>query len=227
MERVPPVTDQLLPDWARNVSEKLALATVDWGVAEPLRAEFILRQAEYSAAIAATADPSTMGPLATGRKNEAKRALLHVATLVVAMVRSQVGLAEPQRYEIGIRDRKSPTRRGRPTIVPRLRVLSVDGRTVTLGIRKEGTREEVANADSCMIFIHMGEQPPQELSEFTFAASASRATVDVTFPADAQSFATVWLVGFFVSGRKENGPACEPISTNLGKIWAGPRAVAA
>jgi hypothetical protein len=106
-----------------------------------------------------------------------------------------------------------------PDFAPLLSVTRVDGSVVSLRVRDPRQPDRKGRppaTDGISIMSHAGEQPPGDLSAFTFVANTGRVSIDVTFPASVPTGATVWFVASFFNNRKESGPTCTPVRATIG-----------
>jgi hypothetical protein len=65
------------------------------------------------------------------------------------------------------------------------------------------------------ILSYVGENAPDEMSQWKFEGNTTRSTLDVEFPPTVPAGAKVWLTAFWFNPRMQSGQACTPQFTNL------------
>jgi hypothetical protein len=65
----------------------------------------------------------------------------------------------------------------------------------------------------------VGATAAADISAWKFEGNTGRTNVEVVFPSTVAAGAVVWLTAFWFNGRKQSGPACAPVSTNVQGVW--------
>jgi hypothetical protein len=105
-----------------------------------------------------------------------------------------------------------------PAFAPALDILSVIGRTVKIRLHDStdaSRRGKPAGVIGANVFSFVGAAPPDDVANWKFEGGTGLTTIDVVFPNSAAPGAVVWLTAFWFNARKQSGPACAPLSTNL------------
>jgi hypothetical protein len=170
----------------------------------------------YTTALAACA-PEVRNKAATATKNAARDALKLVAEQTASLVNGTASVTDAMKVEAGIPPRAAPTRNPVPGFAPMLGVKSVRGWTVKIELidAATGKRARPPFTSGASVFSHVGETAPVDVNQWTFEGNCGRTTVDVVFDSSLPAGTKVWLCAFWFNGRKQSGPACAPVSTNL------------
>src|SRR5438067_1011799 len=97
-------------------------------------------------------------------------------------------------------------------------VLSVFAWTVRIrlyDIASVAMRGKPPGVNGAAVFSHVGETAPTDIGAWQFQGNTGKTNMDVVFPNTIAPGAKVWLTAFWFNGRKQSGPACNPVSTNL------------
>jgi hypothetical protein len=65
------------------------------------------------------------------------------------------------------------------------------------------------------VFSFVGAVAPSDMGSWKFEGSTGKTKVDVSFDNSNAPGTKVWLTAFWFNGRKQSGPACAPVATNL------------
>ena len=129
------------------------------------------------------------------------------------------GMTNPLRIELGLPPRDfEPTPIPPPGAAPGIVVKSAQGRTVKIrliDVAQPTRLGKPAGVSGASVFSFVGATPPADLANWKFEGNTSRTGVDVLFPTSVASGATVWFTAFWFNPRKQQGPACDPVSANL------------
>ncbi|HEV7301427.1 MAG TPA: hypothetical protein VGN72_18840 [Tepidisphaeraceae bacterium] len=175
--------------------------------------------AAYLAAYAVTAKPSMQSRAATIDKNQARERVKLVVRPIVSIIRGQTELSAAQQILIGL-----TVSGGRRTTVappderPRVRVVSVSGRTVRLSLRGQifGVRRRPRDARGATVFSYVGPHAAMDISAWRFCGNTQRATIDVAFPAELPPGSVVHLMACWYGTRSQPGPMSWPVQAYLG-----------
>jgi hypothetical protein len=213
-----PRTDPALLAWARHFIAVAGPAPEAFGLSA-------LQLAELSAATGAYADglrlcdPNIRNRVAVATKNAQREALKILARSLNNFVQGNLGVSDAQKVQLGLSVRGSRAATPVPESAPALMIRSVRQHTVSLSLQQAGTdtglRGRPRNVSGALVFSAAGEHAPTSQGEWKFETLASKAKFDVTFPATLPPGTRIWLTAMWFSHRKETGPACAPVGTNL------------
>jgi hypothetical protein len=174
--------------------------------------------AAFGTALAAC-DPNSRNKSAVAAKNTARNTLKTQARALASTINGTLTVTVAQKIALGIPPRATPSPVPAPSSAPALDVLSVSGWTVTVRLHdstsgsKRGKPPGVIGAS---VFSYTGATPPTDISAWKFEGNAGKVTkIEVAFANTLAAGAQVWLTAFWFNGRKQSGPACSPVSTNL------------
>ena len=104
-----------------------------------------------------------------------------------------------------------------PATKPKIEVLNVDGRVITLrlsDVLKPLSKAKPAGTAGASLFSFVGEVPPADVQAWTFEGNVTKPseiplTVDQSLTPDTK----VWFTAFWYNPRGLSGPATNPVST--------------
>lgn len=214
-----PRKDADLLTWSNNFNARLGTSASTYFMSTAQVTNYAAKHDAFADALALSSDPLTRTKGKIIAKNAAKRALLSVASSYGQMISNNIAVSDEAKADIGVTIRKTePTPITPPAFSPTLVVKSVDGNIVTVLVRgpevnKRGLPDGVNGAT---LFSHIGTAPPVNINDWKFEGSTGKNKIAIEFPLSAEPFSKVFITAFFFNPAKESGPACTPISTNLG-----------
>ena len=118
---IPPTRDFPLGQWAGDASELITKEPTAFGATAEQAAQLAELASAYNVALQRAKAIETRGPLATERKDSAKKDLLDYARGLIRMIQANPDVSEANRQELGIRPRQPRTPSQPPTSAPRPR----------------------------------------------------------------------------------------------------------
>jgi hypothetical protein len=214
-----PSRESDLVTFANNFEVKLSAAPTDYGVSVLQATAFTTLNGVWNAAYVAANDPSTRSPANIAAKNTAKENMLDGPGGIrelAALVQAHPGITAQQLTELGltVRDTK-PTPVPPPTVSPEIDFIPTGTRTIRIRLHNETTlsKKKPDGVKGAMVFYHIGESAPVELSEWTFHESVTRTTLDVDLPASVAPGTIIWFTAYWFNPRQQSGPATTPVNT--------------
>ncbi|HVT90406.1 MAG TPA: hypothetical protein VHD56_16250 [Tepidisphaeraceae bacterium] len=162
--------------------------------------------------------PATRTSVAVSKKNAAVKAMQRKAVMLAKLISSTPSVNDAQLISLGLLPRAKRTRRNVPTDPPLVQVLSVVGRLVKFRVCDKDSqtgRSKPFGACGAQIFSYVGEEPANDSRAFHFECFTSRTTVQLHFPNNVPSGATVWLSARWVNARGETSIASPPLNFTL------------
>ena len=211
-----PTTDAGFLAWANNVISLITPSPSTYGLVTGDVTSFTTLSSAFSACMLAC-DPAKRNKAAVVAKNTARLALKNGAFLLASKVYASPTVTDAQ-TALGMPPRAAPKRVPVPSTAPVLEVISADAWTVRMRLRTaEGARRGKAPGTSgASVFSYVGATPPTDMAGWKFEGSAGRVTaIDVHFPSTLAPGTKVYLCAFWFNGRKQSGPACDPVAVNL------------
>lgn len=172
----------------------------------------------FSDVLKATNEPSTRTPVVVAEKKTAKRILKKQSSLLGQIIRSNSTVSDTDLIALGLNLRDRRRRTPVPEHAPRVAVLGVRGRVVSLRISDSQSgafRAKASGAVAAQIFSFVGEELPQNGREYQYEKYATRAKTEVIFPNEVPSGATVWISARWQNKRGECSIACSPVRITL------------
>jgi hypothetical protein len=212
-----PATDTGLLQWSQNVVNLITPTPATYGLVAGDVTTYTALHNAYSTALAAC-DPSVRSKPAVITKNAARTALKNGATMLANKIYASPAVTDAQKTQLGMPPRTAPTPIPAPSSSPAIEVVSTTGWTVRIRLRDGGgaSRGKPAGTIGASVFSSVGATAPGDISEWKFEGNTGRVNkIDVTFPTTLAAGATVWFTAFWFNGRKQSGPASQPISANL------------
>jgi len=214
-----PNTDAALLAWSLNFSTLVSASPTTYALSAAQATAYAALHTAYATALAAC-DPTHRTKSIVSTKNAAKAALRQNARMLGGIVELTASVTNAQRLQLGLTIKTPPTPSPIPAAAPGLDVLATSGWTATIRLHdtastaKRGKPPGVAGAS---IFSWVGSgTAPLDVSAWKFEGITGRVNkVDIVFPNTLAPGAKVWFTAFWFNGRKQSGPACDPVSTNL------------
>jgi hypothetical protein len=213
-----PRTDPALLAWARHFIAVAGPEPESFGLSE-------LQLVEFSAATESFADglrlcsPNIRNKVAVATKNAQRESLKILARSLNNFVQGDRNVSDAQKVRLGLSVRGARATTPAPASAPALMIRSVRQHIVSVSLQQAGTdtglRGRPRNVSGALVFSAAGEHAPTSLGEWKFETLVSKAKFDVTFPATLPPGTRIWLTAMWFSHRKETGPACAPVGTNL------------
>ena len=216
-----PRAERDIVKWTNNFSSRLITDPQRYTVTEGQASAYAERQATFAAAHrAARVRGRAKSDTGVTVTKEMARVILEAETRkLVTQIRASKGVSVDDKLKLGIRMLNGPKHRiKRPDTAPGIEVLDVDGRTAhvrlidlenaIIGAKPKG----VAGA---VILSHVGAQPPTDPADWRFERNTTKCRFDFTFRGEIPAGETVWLTAYWYNPRREIGPACEAVCTNV------------
>ncbi len=214
-----PDTDAGLLAWSSNFSTLITATPTAYGLTAGNATDYATAQTAYASALTAATEPSTRGNATVLAKDIARDELIALTRLFARQVGNTMSVTDLQRQALGLTIRDpEPSPIPPPADWPGVQVRKVVGRTVSLRLintENPTRRAKPPGVIGASIFTFVGTTPPTEITDWVFEGNTGKTLVDVTFPSTVPAGATVFITCFWFNGRKESGPACPPVSTNL------------
>lgn len=217
----PPRKDADLVTWSTNFDTLITSSAATYGLDAAQAAGYNVLHNAFVSAYNIAANPNTNSKANVNAKNVAKESLLNDpngAWELVDIVQAFPGTTDTMRGQLGIRIPADPTPVGAPTTAPDLSIISTFGKTIKVRLRDQlnpDSRGKPPGVQGATIVYHVGDTVPSDPAEWSFSMNVSKTVFDVELPASIPAASKVWLTAFWFNARKESGPACQPVSTNI------------
>jgi hypothetical protein len=142
----------------------------------------------------------------------------HVSAFVELPAAADGSVTDGQKLSLGLNVKASPSPIPVPSSAPGLDVVSVSAWTVKIKLHdstSSAKRGKPPGVSGAAVFSFVGATPPTDIAAWKFEGNTGRTNIDVAFANTLAPGALVWLTAFWFNGRKQSGPACAPVSTNL------------
>jgi hypothetical protein len=212
-----PSTDAGLLAWSLNFNTLIQTGAVSYGLTVPLATAYGVLHDAYAAALAA-ADPAIRTRGSVAAKNTARANLKANARLLDRLVQGTGTVTDQQKRDLGLNVRSAPSPIPPPADAPGLDILSVSAWTVKIKLHDTASsakRGKPPGVTGASIFSFVGAEAPADIGSWQFEGNTGKTKGTVTFPNTLAAGAQVWITAFWFNGRKQSGPACAPVPTNL------------
>jgi hypothetical protein len=214
-----PSREASLVTWANNFSTLITATPTAFGLVAGQATSFATLNTAWVSAYNTAKAPTTRSPSNIQAKKTAKHALIANARQLAAIIQKYPSITNAQRSSLGLTVPSAPSPVPPPSDAPAMEITSVSGWTVNFRLHDATTgskRGKPAGVSGASIFSFVGATPPGDISAWKFEGSTSRTVkLQATFDSSTAPGTKVWLTAFWFNPRKQSGPACSPVSTNL------------
>ena len=221
-----PRTDADLLAFAQHYSTLITTAPTSYGLTTTIATTLAGKVTSYQTAFAAAVGASTRGPSTIFAKDQARRDLVAYIRTTAKQIQGTITVTDQQRQDLGLTVPAQPSPIPPPAFKPTIDIVSVSGNTVTIRIHSDGggpRRGRPPGVDGISIWSAVGAAAPTVEADWNNQGITTRTVVDITFPSTVTPGSKVWFTAFYFNPRKQNGPAADPVGTNI----AGGSAMAA
>lgn len=212
-----PTTDNGLLAWSLNFKDLITASPTSYGLVAADATAYGVVHTAYATALAAC-DPPQRSKTAVVAKNAARTSLKNAAILLANKIYGTATVTDAQKVELGIPPRSAPQPIPAPSAAPVLQVIWSDAWTVRIRLRDASgiSRGKPAGVSGASIFSYVGATAPTDLSAWQFEGSTGKVNkIDLAFSDTLPAGTKVFICAFWFNGRKQSGPACDPVAVNL------------
>jgi hypothetical protein len=212
-----PSGDTALLAWSLNFNTLITATPTAYGLTAALATAYGTLHTAYATALAAC-EPPLRNKSAVSTKNVARTNLKNDARLLANMVNGTASVTNAQKISLGLNVRSSPSPIPVPSTWPAMEITSVSAWTVKIKLHDSASgkkRGKPPGVSGASVFSFVGTDAPTDIGAWKFEGNTGRTVIDVAFANTIAAGAKVWLTAFWFNGRKQSGPACAPVATNL------------
>lgn len=206
--------------FSSNFSSRIVRDPQRFGLTQGQGAAYAERQAAFATAYRAAKSRRAKSDTSATVTKEFARIILEAETRkLVNLIRANKSVCVDDKLKLGIRRLTGPKHRiKRPDVAPGLEILSVDGRTMK--VRLIDLEDAVIGAKprgvaGAVIMSYVGAEPPADPAAWRFERNTTKARFEFTFRGEIPPGETVWLTAYWYNPRRETGPACDAVCTNI------------
>ena len=202
--------------WARTFTAVVGPAAAEYGVPADLMTRFGQATAVLASAWDAAAETNTRTRVTVEAKDEALAAMKRLARECVSHVQGTASVTNAMKVAAGVTVRDArPSPSPVPTDQPFVKVVSVDGRTVTVELRQHADRRgRPAKVAGATVFASPTGVVGGAADDWRFVANTTRTRLEIPFPPSATGD-TVYVTAYWNNSRDQAGPAARPVAVNL------------
>lgn len=214
-----PGREASLITWSNNFSTLISATPTAFGLTAAQATAFATVNTAWVTAYNTAKNSLTRSPANIITKNQAKKTMIAEARQLAGVIQKFPTITNTQRSELGLTVPSTPSPIPVPSSAPAVEINSVSGWTVNVRLHDSTSgskRGKPAGVSGASLFSFVGATAPADIASWKFEGNTGRtAKLQVTFDSSNAPGAKVWLTAFWFNNRKQSGPACDPISTNL------------
>ena len=213
-----PSREASLVAWSNNLSSLISATPTAFGLTAAQATAYATLNTAFDTAYNTIKNNTTRSPANIIAKNQAKKNLIASARQLAGVIQKYPAITNAQRSALGLTVPNMPSPIPPPGTAPALEIGVVSGFAVNVKLHDSASgskRGKPAGVSGASIFSYVGAVPPADISAWKFEGNTSKTAVQVQFPNTTAAGATVWLTAFWFNPRKQSGPACAPVSTNV------------
>jgi hypothetical protein len=213
-----PRSDADLLAFALHYSGLITATPTAYGLTALIATTLSGKVSTYQTAYTAAVGPNTRGPAAVLAKVEARKDLVEYIRTTAKQIQGTMTVTNAQRQALGLTVASHPSPIPPPAFKPSIDIVSVSGNTVRIRIHEDGQptgRGRPPGVDGISLWSAVGASAPTSESDWTNEGITTKTVIDVNFPATVTPGSKVWFTAFYFNPRKQNGPAADPVGTNI------------
>lgn len=213
-----PAREASLITWSNNFNTLITATPTAFGLVAAQATTFAALNAAWVAAYNTARNSLTRSPANIIAKNQAKHAMIVNARLLAGVIQKFPAITNTQRSELGLTVPNVPSPIPPPATSPAMEITTVSAWTVNLRLHDSTSgskRGKPAGVSGASLFSFVGATAPADIASWKFEGNTGRTKISVVFDSSNPPGAKVWLTAFWFNYRKQSGPACTPVSTNL------------
>jgi hypothetical protein len=211
-----PHSDAGLLEFTANFSRLISNKPAQYGLGDAIVEAYQALQEDFSAKLTAAVDPGTRGKRTVFLKDESRKLLVAETRKIAKQINGMISVTNDQRQALGLtiaETKRTPA--PVPQQKPFIKVLKMDGRTVSIRLQQDSSRRgKPAKVMNATILTHTGPTMPTASSGWDFVTNTGKTQLDIPFAPSATGD-TVWITAFWNNERNESGPAATPLQINL------------
>lgn len=203
---------------AANLVEIVTPAPATYGVPTATLTAYTTLTNNFISLLELATEPATRTTVSVENKNAAMKLLRSASVDIAKLITATQTVTNGMLLALQLNPRIIPQPRPVPMAPPAVDVKSVTGRIATLRVhdaQSENRRGKPFGATGAMIYTFVGENPPEDPTQYYCQGVATRTYVDVLFPNSVPSGATVWVSACWIGPRGQLGNGSAPRSFTL------------
>jgi hypothetical protein len=218
-----PRRDADLLVWSTNFVARIEEYGSAIGLTDPQVLGYTALQEAYAAAYALIQDGATRSPSNIVLKDQARKLLIAQTRILVGIAQKFPGTSDAMRTAMKINVRKIPARKNRPTEMPKIDVLSIVNRIVSLKLSDAADPDNKglpADALGANVYTFVGDEPPTDPKLWQTRGTITRTRGQIEIEGTAA--ATVWITAAWFNSQG-TGPGRYPfVQANVAEVKETP-----
>ena len=213
-----PARDANLVAWSNNFNTLISATPTAFGLVAAQATAYATLNTAFDTAYNTIKNNTTRSPANILAKNAAKKTLITSARQLAGVIQKYPSITNSQRSALGLTVPSKPSPVPPPSAAPALEIGAVSGYTVKIKLHDSASgskRGKPPGVSGASVFSFAGATPSADLSSWKFEGNTSKTAVSVVFANTLAAGAQVWLTAFWFNAKKQSGPPCVPVNTNL------------
>lgn len=207
-------------NFCRDFANEISKTPTEYGLTADDAQEYLALQTAFETAYDSSVSPMTRTPYIVTMVKQLRSELTKLTRRLVDLCQASADMTDAKRRALGITIRKAPTKHPVPQTYPMIEVRAQRQNMVRFNLRdvelRSGRARKPAGVSGAMVYTHLGEHPPTQLSDWTLWGTESKTTCEITMPDSTPFGATLWIAAAWLNTRLESGPLGDPLSIRLG-----------
>lgn len=210
-----------LLSWSSSFDALITDTPTRYGLTIEQAAAYATLHSDFATKYATATNPNTNSKANVERKNTAKEQLLYGpggAWQLVNVIQAWPEINNDLRAELNIRiPDTEPTPVPVPDESPVVDVVSSVGHSIKVRVHDDtgNLRSKPAGVKGASLFFYVGDNPPSDVSAWSFALNSTKNLSDISVPAETAAGAKVWLTAFWFNSKMQSGPGATPVSIHI------------
>ena len=213
-------------DFCRDFAAEISKGPTEYGLTPSDAEDYSALQSAFATAYDASLSPMTRTPYVVTTVGQLRAELTKLTRRLVDLCQASANMTDAKRRALGITIRKAPTAHPVPQTYPLIEIRWQRQNSIKFNLRdvelRAGRVRKPVGVAGAMIYTHLGEHPPTQLSGWTLWGTESKTTCEITMPDSTPFGATLWVAAAWLNTRLQSGPLGDPTSTRLGGGVAQP-----
>jgi len=207
-------------DFCRDFATEISKQPTEYGLTQADAEDYSALQTAFETAYDASLSPLSRTPHIVTTVRQLRKELSALTRRLVDLCQASANMTDAKRRALGITIRKAPSPVRVPETYPTIEIRSQRSNTVKFDLRdidlRSGRVRKPDGVKGAMLYMHLGEEAPTQLSDWTLCGTESKTTCEITLPDDTPFGTTLWIAAAWLNTRLERGPLGDPTSTRLG-----------
>jgi hypothetical protein len=202
-----------LVTWINTFKSLITVNFAMYGLSSAQQAAYGTAATNFINAYNVAKADATRSPSNIIAKDAMKKIVIGQTRQLAGIVQKFPGTTNEMRSQLGLTVPAPHSPIAPPTDVPTLEIVERLGTMIRLRLHDAtGNRSKPAGVRAANVYSHVGPTAPVQIGDWSYEGEATRAFVDITFPAETVPGTVVWFTAQWKNPRGEAGPGCAAVS---------------